>query len=227
MQPSSLSGLAAFAGILIVFVFMLLDLFIVNRFASRRFWLAGLAVCAMSWGCTPSDTPAPHSLNITGAPYGKDFRLTDQQGRERTLADFRGKVVMLFFGFTQCPDICPAALTVAVEALQALGDDGSNVQVLFVSLDPERDTREVLSAFVSSFHPSFIGLSSDVARTQDTAKQFKVYFRKVPLGGSYTIDHTAITYVFDRTGKLRLAFRPGQPARNLAEDVRHLLDASS
>ncbi len=196
-----------------------------HRPSRRRALLVALAVAAASWGCTPNDTPSLNSLDITGANYGKDFRLTDAQGRERTVADFRGKVVLLFFGFTQCPDVCPTALASAVEVLQTLGDDGSKVQVLFASLDPERDTPDILQAYVSSFHPSFIGLRTDLARTAETAQQFKVYFRKVPMGGSYTLDHSAITYVYDTAGQLRLAGRPGQPGVELAEDVRQLLAA--
>ncbi|MBP9904036.1 MAG: SCO family protein [Rhodoferax sp.] len=193
--------------------------------SSRRAWLGGLAVAAMAWGCAPSDKPVPHSLDITGAAYGKDFSLTDAQGQARTLADFRGKVVLLFFGFTQCPDVCPTALAAAVEVLQTLGEDASKVQVLFVSLDPERDTPAILQAYVSSFHPSFIGLSTDLPRTTETAAYFKVYFRKVPMGGSYTLDHSAITYVFDTAGQLRLASPPGQQSARLAADVRQLLNA--
>lgn len=192
---------------------------------SRRGWLAGLMVAALTWGCAPNDQPSPNSLDITGANYGKDFKLTDAQGRTRTVADFRGKVVLLFFGFTQCPDVCPTALASAVEVLQTLGDDGSKVQVLFVSLDPERDTPDILQAYVSSFHPSFIGLSTDLPRTTETAAYFKVYFRKVPMGGSYTLDHSAITYVFDTAGQLRLASPPGQQSARLAADVRQLLNA--
>ncbi len=196
-----------------------------DRPGRRRVLLAALAVAATSWGCAPNDKPSPNSLDITGANYGKDFRLSDAQDRERTVADFRGKVVLLFFGFTQCPDVCPTALASAVEVLQTLGDDGSKVQVLFVSLDPERDTPDILQAYVSSFHPSFIGLRTDLARTTETAQHFKVYFRKVPMAGSYTLDHSAITYVFDTAGQLRLASRPGQPSARLAEDVRQLLAA--
>ena len=197
-----------------------------HHFSGRRAWLCGLAVAALSWGCTPSDKPTPHSMDITGAAYGKDFRLLDDKGSVRTLADFRGKVVLMFFGFTQCATVCPTALAVAMEALQMLGADANKVQVLFVSLDPERDTPVILQAYVNSFHPSFIGLSADLTQTQKTAEHFKVYFRKVPQGGSYTLDHSAITYVFDPLGHLRLAFRPGQPALNLADDVRQLLAAS-
>ncbi len=194
-----------------------------NASVYRRAWFCALALAALLAGCTPVETAGSNSLDITGAAYGNDFRLSDTQGRERTLADFRGKVVLLFFGFTQCPDICPTALTSALEVLQALGDDGSKVQVLFVSLDPERDTPEVLTAFVGSFHPSFVGLSADMAHTRKTAEHFKVFYRKAPLGGSYTIEHSAITYVFDTAGHVRLASRPGQPPQRLADDVKRLL----
>jgi len=190
-----------------------------------RAWLGALAVAALSWGCAPNDQPSLNSLDITGVNYGKDFKLSDAQGRARTEADFRGKVVLLFFGFTQCPDVCPTALASAVEVLQTLGDDGSKVQVLFVSLDPERDTPDILQAYVSSFHPSFIGLRTDLAGTAQTAAYFKVFYRKVPMGGSYTLDHSAITYVFDKTGQLRLASQPGQLSARLAQDVRQLLTA--
>jgi len=193
--------------------------------SSRRAWLGALAVAALSWGCAPNDQPSLNSLDITGVNYGKDFKLSDAQGRVRTVADFRGKVVLLFFGFTQCPDVCPTALASAVEVLQTLGDDGSKVQVLFVSLDPERDTPDILQAYVSSFHPSFIGLRTDLAGTAQTAAYFKVFYRKVPMGGSYTLDHSAITYVFDKTGQLRLASQPGQLSARLAQDVRQLLTA--
>ncbi len=194
-----------------------------HRSSNRRAWLVCLAVSALLWGCAPSDKPAAHSLDITGAAYGKDFRLQDDKGSLRTLADFRGKVVLIFFGFTQCPDVCPTALAVAVEALQMLGADASKVQVLFVSLDPERDTPDILQAYAGSFHPSFIGLRADVAQTQQTAEHFKVFFRKVSQGGSYTLEHTAMTYIFDTSGQLRLAFRAGQSALSLAEDIKQLL----
>lgn len=193
---------------------------------NRRVWLACLAAAALSWGCAPDDRHGSRSLDISGVSYGNDFRLKDPQGHERTLADFRGKVVLLFFGFTQCADVCPTALAGALEVLHALGDDGSKVQVLFVSLDPERDTPEILQAYLASFHPSFVGLSADLERTQKTAEHFKVFFRKAPVGGSYTIEHTAITYVFDPSGHLRLASPAGQLPVSLAEDIRPLLLAA-
>jgi protein SCO1/2 len=207
-------------------MFDLLNSLSANGSCHRRDWLCTLLLLASLLGCSPTEPAGSNSLDITGAAYAQDFRLTDAQGQERTLADFRGKVVLLFFGFTQCPDICPTALASALEVLQILGDDGSKVQVLFVSLDPERDTPEVLKSFVGSFHPSFVGLRADMAHTRETAEHFKVFYRKAPLGGSYTIDHSAITYVFDKTGHVRLASRPGQLPQRLADDVRRLLAAT-
>jgi protein SCO1/2 len=206
--------------------FNLLNSLSASSSCHRRVWLCTLLLLGSLWGCAPNEPAGSNSLDITGAAYAKDFRLTDAQGQERTLADFRGKVVLLFFGFTQCPDICPTALASALEVLQILGDDGSKVQVLFVSLDPERDTPDVLKSFVSSFHPSFVGLRADTAHTRATAEHFKVFYRKAPLAGSYTIDHSAITYVFDKTGHVRLASRPGQLPQRLADDVRRLLAAT-
>jgi protein SCO1/2 len=177
----------------------------------------------MSLACTPADKPRSRALDVSGAAYGRDFRLTDPQGNERTLADYRGKVVMLFFGFVQCPDVCPTALLRGAEVLQLLGDDGSRVQGLFVTLDPERDTAETLLAYATAFHPSFIGLRADLQRTKETAEHFKVYFRKVPSGGTYTLEHSAMTYVYDPAGSLRLALRAELSAREVADDVALLL----
>ena len=162
---------------------------------------------------------------MSGAKYGLDFHLQDTEGRERSLADFRGKVVLLFFGFVQCADVCPAALLRGAEVLRLLGDDGSRIQGLFVTLDPDRDTPETLKAYTEAFHTSFVGLRADPQRTKETAEHFKVFFRKVPSGGSYTLEHTAITYVYDATGKLRLAMRSEVTARDVADDVAALLPA--
>jgi protein SCO1/2 len=178
-------------------------------------------------GCAPKEAPAAHGLDITGATYGLDFHLDDTQGRPRSLADFRGKVVLLFFGFVQCPDVCPAALARAAEVMQLLGDDGSKVQTLFITVDPERDTPETLQAYTAAFHPSFIGLRGDLLRTKETADHFKVYYHKVPTAGSYTIEHTAMIYAFDPAGRLRLALRPELSAKDVAQDVGALLQAAA
>ncbi len=173
------------------------------------------------WGC--SDGTSFNSMDVTGADFGKDFRLTDAEGRVRTLADFRGKLVMIFFGFVQCPVVCPTALIRAVEVRDALGKDGEKIQVIFITLDPERDTPEVIKGYTAAFDPSFIGLYSNLAGTEKAAKDFRVFYQKVPAGNSYTIDHTAFTYVYDVLGRLRLTVKHDQPSEKTAEDIRKLL----
>jgi protein SCO1/2 len=190
---------------------------------NRRRLLALLtAALFVLWGC--GDGPSFNSMDVTGADFGKDFRLTDSEGRTRTLADFRGKLVMVFFGFVQCPVVCPTALLSAVEVRKALGKDGEKIQVIFITLDPERDTPEVIQGYTAAFDPSFIGLYTDLAGTEKVAKDFRVFYQKVPAGNSYTIDHTAYTYVFDALGQLRLTVKHDQPSAKTAEDMRKLLD---
>ena len=151
------------------------------------------------------------------------FDLLDSDGRTRTLADWRGRLVMVFFGFTQCPDVCPTALARAADVMQRLGPDAAKLQVIFVTIDPERDTPELLRAYTQVFHPSFLGLHADLDTTAATAQAFRVYYRKVPSGSSYTMDHTAISYVYDTGGRLRLAVRHEQSADEVAADLRRLL----
>ena len=197
-----------------------------TRRAACIAWAALLgASCLVA--CAPQPAPAAHGLDISGANYGLDFHLADPQGRERSLADFRGKVVLLFFGFVQCPDVCPAALARAAEVMRLLDDDGSKVQTLFVTLDPERDAPATLQAYTAAFHPSFIGLRGDLLRTKETANHFKIDYRKVPTAGSYTIEHTAITFAFDPAGRLRLALPPSLSARDAAQDVAALLQGAA
>lgn len=162
-------------------------------------------------------------MDITGAQYARGFQLKDPTGKERTLADFKGKAVMLFFGFTQCPDVCPTALTRAVEIRELLGKDAQRLQVIFITIDPERDNPTVLSAYTSTFDAGFIGLYGDLEQTAATAKEFKVYYKKVPTGASYTMDHSALSYVFDPEGKPRLVLPHAQSAKACAEDIRQLL----
>lgn len=195
---------------------------------SRRALVLGvLALAACGDG-----RPAFRNTDITGADYAKDFALTDHTGRKVTLADYRGKVVTVFFGFTQCPDVCPTALSEMREVMEKLGGDASRLQVLFVTIDPERDTQALLSQYVPAFHPAFVGLYGDSATTAKVAKDFKVFFQKVPgkTPGSYTMDHSAGTYVFDPQGRLRLFVRPAGPAEapsamveRLTSDIRLLL----
>lgn len=189
--------------------------------ATRRQVLgAGLLLLA---GCQKTETPHFHGVDITGANYARDFQLLDADNRERTLADFKGRAVLIFFGFTQCPDVCPTALIRAAEVKRLLGADGDRLQVLFVTLDPERDTPEVLKAYTAAFDPTFLGLHADLQRTADTASAFKVYFKKVPTGASYTLDHSAFSYVYDPAGRLRLLLKHEQSAEDCADDLRQLL----
>lgn len=186
--------------------------------------LASLALA----GCDGKVIPASfNGVDITGANYAQDFRLTDPDGHERTLADYKGKAVMIFFGFTQCPDVCPTALVRAAEIKRMLGADGERLQVIFVTVDPERDTPVVLKAYTQAFDPSFIGLYGDLRKTSETAKDFKVFYKKVPTGSSYTMDHSAFSYVFDPKGKIRLVLRHEQSAQECAQDIRQVLGSAS
>ncbi len=204
-----------------------------HRWLTPRFtlsiWLGLLLLLATTLllgGCNRTESPSKlglKGLDVTGVDYGKDFRLTDFDGRERTLADFKGKVVMLYFGFVQCPDVCPTALARAVETKRLLGPDGDKLQLLFVTVDPERDSPEVLKSYMSAFDPSFLALYGNLERTRETAANFKVYYRKVPTGSSYTMDHTATSYVFDTHGQLRDVLRHEQTAADYAHDVALLL----
>ena len=192
----------------------------------RRFLIAALALAALA-GCSPG-SPGFRSTDVTGASFGRDFVLTDPSGRERTLADFRGKAVAIFFGFTQCPDVCPTALAKLAQAKRQLGQDGERVQGLFITLDPERDTPDVLGAYVPAFDPTFVGLRGDAAATDRVAKEFKVVYMKSPgkTPDTYTIDHSAHMFVFDPQGRLRLFVSHGQDADALAHDLRQLLRTS-
>ena len=171
-----------------------------------------------------SSAPSFRNADITGADYGKTLSLADPAGRLRTLEDFRGKAVVVFFGYTHCPDVCPTTMLEIKQALQQLGDEAARVQVIFVTLDPERDTADTLGKYVPSFDPGFLGLRGDGDATARVAKDFKVFYEKVPGKSvdSYTIDHTAGIYVFDPKGRLRLFARPGKPL-DLATDLKTLL----
>jgi len=163
--------------------------------------------------------------DITGIGYGRDFRLIDHTGRPRTLADFRGKVVVLFFGYTQCPDVCPTTLSQLAATMQKLGPDAARVQVLFVTVDPERDTADLLARYVPAFNASFLGLYGDATATAETAKEFKILYQKQPgpNPGGYTVDHSAGTYLFDPQGRLRVFESYGQGPDVFAHDIRALL----
>lgn len=186
---------------------------------------AGVLMFALALsGCSPPQ-PAFKNTDVTGADCCREFRLTDHNGKLRTLADFRGKAVVIFFGYTQCPDVCPTTLAEMKSALQQLGTDAQRVQVLFITLDPERDTRELLANYVPAFDPGFLGLYGDLESTAKTAKEFRIFYQKHagPTPSSYTLDHSAGSYVFDPQGRVRLFVRHGDGGANLATDLRSLL----
>jgi protein SCO1/2 len=164
--------------------------------------------------------------NITGAKLGSDFDLIDHDGKPRHLSDFRGKLVALFFGYTHCPDVCPTTMAELAKSLKLLGPHDSEVQVLFVTLDPERDTSEVLKRYVPSFNPAFLGLRGDKAATEKVARDFKIFFARQESNSKagYTIDHSAGVYVFDRNGVLRLYLNHGQSAKDIAHDFGLLIN---
>lgn len=194
----------------------------VHLHARRNVVLAALA--AMLAACQPGTAPVPFkSIDITGAAYGRDFHLPDADGAMRSLGEFKGKVVLVFFGFVQCPDVCPTALVRAIQVRKLLGVDGDKVQVVFITVDPERDTPEVLRDYMKAYDPSFIALRGNAEQLAAAAKEFKVFFQKVPTKSSYTMDHTALTYAFDPTGRLRLALKHEQSAQEIASDLRNLL----
>jgi protein SCO1/2 len=188
-----------------------------------RFAILVFAALAVA-GCG-SDAPQFKASDVTGTAFGRDFQLVDHHGKPRTLADFRGKAVVLFFGYTQCPDVCPTTLSELAEAMKRLGPDADRVQVLFVTIDPERDTQELLAQYVPAFHPSFVGLYGDAEATARTAKEFKSIYQKQPgkAPGSYTMDHSAGSFVFDPQGRLRVYVGYGQGADVFAHDLRELL----
>jgi protein SCO1/2 len=166
------------------------------------------------------------NTDLTGLSYARDFALTDHNGKPRTLADFKGKVVLIFFGYTQCPDVCPTTLTELAQVMKEMGPKADQVQVLFVTVDPARDTQALLAQYVPAFDKRFLGLYGDAKATAAVAKEFKVFYAKVDgrEKGSYSMDHTSGSYVFDREGKIRLFVRHGQGAAPITHDLLQLLN---
>jgi protein SCO1/2 len=191
----------------------------------RLLRMVGATLLALVVAACGPTAPKFLGSDVTGAGFGHDFRLTDHTGKARTLADFRGKVVVIFFGYTQCPDACPTTLSELAAALQKLGPDAARVQVLFVTVDPERDTADLLSRYVLAFNPSFLGLRGDAQATADAAKEFKVIYQKQPgaTPGSYSMDHSAGTFIFDPQGRLRVYVSYGQGPEVFAHDIGELL----
>lgn len=175
------------------------------------------------------DGPKFKASDVTGASFGRDFTLTDQNGKTRSLADFRGKAVVVFFGYTQCPDVCPTTMTTLAETMKQLGPDADRVQVVFITVDPDRDTQALLSEYVPAFDKRFLGLHGDAAATERVAKEFKVIYQKQPgpTPGSYTVDHSAGVFMFDPQGRLRVYASHGQAPDVYAHDLRELLHTTA
>ena len=197
----------------------------------KRNALKLIAACALSTGAMGSFTacseapPAFVSVDVTGAEYAKGFTLTDHNGQVRKLSDFAGKVVVLFFGYTQCPDVCPTSMTELAEVKKLLGADGDKLQGLFVTVDPERDTAPVLKGYMANFDPSFLALRPSPAELDQIAKDYKIYFKKAEgkTATSYTMDHSAASYIYDPKGNLRLYSRYGSGVPALVSDIKTLL----
>jgi len=193
----------------------------------RRLLLLGAA--ALLAGCDnkpkAASKPFLSAVDITGADYGSKMSLPDQNGKVRTMADFKGKVTVVFFGYTQCPDVCPTTMAELAQVKKSLGKDGDRLQGVFITIDPERDTPELLKAYLTAFDPSFIALRGTLEQTAAAAKDFKVYYAKVPSksADTYTMDHTAGSYVFDEAGRLRLFTKYGGGAEALAADLKNLI----
>lgn len=185
-----------------------------------------IALLALGACGKPSEKPAFQAVDITGAEYARQLSLPDADGKPRSLADFKGKVTVVFFGYTQCPDVCPTTMAELAQVKRSLGPQGNDVQGVFVTVDPERDTPPVLKAYMANFDPSFVALRGTPEQTKDVAKEFKVFYAKVPgkAPGSYTMDHTAGSYVFDRQGRVRLFTRYGAGPKALAGDLQLLLN---
>lgn len=169
--------------------------------------------------------PQFKAVDVTGAEYARDFQLTDHDGRPRTLKDFRGKAVVVFFGYTHCPDVCPTTLSEIAEAKRLLGPDGAKVQGVFVTVDPQRDTPEMLKAYMANFGPDFVALHGTPEQLAAVAKEYKMYYKKVDgkTADSYTMDHSAGSYVYDPQGRVRLYTRYGTGPEALASDLKILL----
>lgn len=198
----------------------------------KRTLLRSAAACALLAGaagllagCSQEKAPAFQGVDLTGAEYARDLPLPDHNGQQRHLKDFAGKVVVVFFGYTQCPDVCPTSMAELAEVKRSLGADGDRLQGLFVTVDPERDTPEVLKAYMTNFDPSFLALRGTPEQLAAVAKDFKIYYKKVPgkTPTSYTMDHSAGSYLYDPAGRLRVYHRYGSGAQALASDVKALL----
>jgi protein SCO1/2 len=188
---------------------------------TRWIWIALLALCS---ACAP-EKPTFNAIDLTGADYAQGFELKDHHGQLRTMADFKGKVVVVFFGYTQCPDFCPTTLTEWVQVKKALGDKGEQLQAVFITVDPERDTPDMLKAYMGNFDPTFLALVPTLDTLPALAKSYKMYYKKVSgsTPTSYTMDHQAGTYIYDTEGRVRLYARYGLGPQAMAQDIAKLM----
>lgn len=191
-----------------------------------KYFYQWLFVCVLLLSACSPAKPEFNAIDLTGADYAQGFELVDPFGQRRQLSDFKGKVVVVFFGFTQCPDFCPTTLNEWVQVKKSLADKGDLLQPVFITLDPERDTPELLKAYMANFDPSFIALIPALDQLPALAKQYKIYYKKVETGsaGNYTMDHSAVTYVYDTSGRLRLYARYGLGPQALSQDIGKLLE---
>lgn len=194
-------------------------------FSLRTFFGALSLMCALALAGCGNNNPEFRGSDISGTSLGADLSMIDHHGQPRTLVDYRDKVVLVFFGFTQCPDVCPTAMSQLAHAMELLGDDAGKVQVLMVSVDPERDTPDVLSSYVTAFNPSFVGLTGTPEQLATTAKSFRAYYSKVPSSGGddYTMDHGSSFYILDRSGEARVLLRGDAAAEDVAHDLKELI----
>lgn len=191
----------------------------------RIFWIVCAIFLSATWVACSPDKPSFKAIDITGADYARGFTLSDHQGQTRSLSDFKGKVVVVFFGYTQCPDVCPTTLSELAEVKRLLGPQGDKLQGVFVTVDPARDTSEMLKAYMANFDPSFVAFIPTPEQLAVVAKDYKVYYKKVDgkTATSYTMDHSAGSYVYDPQGNLRLFSRYGNGPQALVQDIQTLL----
>lgn len=193
--------------------------------STERRLLTAAAFLSLLTACERSPLPSFQGVDLSGASYARDFELQDVDGKTRRLADFRGKVLAVFFGFTHCPDVCPTTMGELKTVKEELGAQGAELVPIFISVDPERDTAELLRQYSAAFGPDFVALRGSLAQTEAVVREFKAYFKKVPneKGDSYSVDHSAAVYLFDRQGRVRVYVRYGSGAQALLGDVKQLL----
>lgn len=195
------------------------------HFSTERRLFASAALLSLLAACERSPIPSFQGVDLSGASYARDFELQDVDGKTRRLADYRGKVLAVFFGFTQCPDVCPTTMGELKTVKEELGAQGADLVPIFISVDPERDTAELLRQYSAAFGADFVALRGSLAQTEAVAREFKAYFKKVPneKGDGYSVDHSAAVYLFDRQGRVRVYVRYGSGAQALLGDVKQLL----